>query len=382
MKSQSQIRKLNVPSKDEAVRVIEGAVEEAIINLQRKIIALTDNNARNLLRPMFDRLIQKASELLFGLSNPADDKTSDVLLPIGTRHICRKGTIYSILIEQEPSVRSLRIWDSAINGHAQVNKNSKHEIRSYSLPYVLFNFTFVRSGAHYIPQESRMGFSPTPLRTMEQSVMVPWLPNVRTEDTSGERGAVCVGGMLKSIEDQQTTPAEYIEKYLVKFWQSQFTCDLSNHIAKLHNSTEFTFKSWSAGTANDPSFVLKEKHGWYQKMCSLKNFTALKREDETKAILATQKAIKRIIDEEVEGLTSPLAEALDVDAGLYHPSDYQVKVIEKFAGEYAEKVSKQLAEHYDAAAKDNIDGLQKRAIEYLANEFAAMRADSNVDRPW
>lgn len=366
-------------SAEDAARAIEHIVENALIQVQRKVMALADTEANTILRPLAEKLSENAAALFGNLFS--DEESGNLLLPLGTRYVTRQANVISVLIEQAPCTRSLKIWDAAIKGHGADKGTGKHVVRSYSLPYVLFGFQFVKQSGGFMCNSRRVAFNTTALRNLTEDVYKPWLPNVHTE--GGQSCEICVGSVMDTSQTFKSI-SQYIEWFLAKYWQSEFTSDLSNHIAAMHKHSEFSYKEWANLTTTNPSFVLNERHSWYSRACTAAGLCRISEETKKNAYLEFKKSIKRLVDAEIEKLIDRLGESLgDVDVGLLHPSSHQVESIRQYGEAYAQAAADDISEYYSQRVQDQFDELERKTRDLMARALGSSNSsDFGLDSPW
>lgn len=244
-----------LPSKDEIVKQVKLTIEQkdwskqAIKVLNKSSAAVLDRVQQNIGVQLQEDTAPIVENFVVNLSRTLMDATVDFLnkkenaanslpvFPVGTRYIKQSGDILTVVIEQQPQVRTLSFTiDSAgaFDGDYKRHRNTYH----VGLPYTVFVLTFI--GGHW---ESLQTFwRSRPLNALSDELALAGLPNI-----SGA-GSVCMG----TFRPAAGTINNQCEQAISSFWQSDFGADHVERIKKFLNLNGMTIKQWVEKSHENP----------------------------------------------------------------------------------------------------------------------------------
>ena len=190
----------------------------------------------NLTELVEERILHSAptDQVIPFLATPIDFQM--LALPNGTRHVSSTGdgTITNLIVEQQPTVRTITINDHSTTGRSQ------HRI---AIPWTYFVFTATR------PEATAVGANPTlsgwhvfcaPQRVNRLDDPIYALPtnNVYRD------GNICFG---TAATDPGQNIGEHIDGLVTAFWNSNFNQDV-------RPTLPFgSYEAWATHTAEDPN---------------------------------------------------------------------------------------------------------------------------------
>jgi hypothetical protein len=169
------------------------------------------------------------------------------LLPPGSRWLCRRKDLLSLVVEHPPQCRTLRLSSG---------KKGEDDYQSYRLafPYVIYVLTFYRGDF----EEMKMFFRVAPLLAPADPLYHTCLPNVRGEPGHYGSQRVCLRyrpEMLEGVPLAQAVPA-----LLDFFWSTGFNQDIAGSAfarAQKLDPRFQSFSAWETATRENPLFPLE-----------------------------------------------------------------------------------------------------------------------------
>jgi hypothetical protein len=169
------------------------------------------------------------------------------LLPPGTRWLCRKQDLLSLVVEHPPQCRTLRL-SSGKKGE------DDYQTHRLAFPYVIYVLTFYRDGF----EEMKMFFRVSPLNSPEDPLYHTSLPNVRGEPGHYGSQRVCLRYRPEMLEGVPLTGA--VPALLDFFWSTGFNQDIAGSAFERTQKLDPRFQSftaWETATRENPLFPLE-----------------------------------------------------------------------------------------------------------------------------
>jgi hypothetical protein len=238
-----------------ASEVLTNVVLPTISAYQQKINVGVQDSLGDLL----DVFKQKVSEHVFNTAAGWQIYNHDnFLLPRGCRFCFSKGKSVIVVIEQDPQLRSLLMNDCMVDREKQPQYDDLVDgvpVRiTLAIPYTVFIFRFTRSELHehLLFQSVDCGWRTTPLRSIDDVLSHPLLPNIH----DGMR--VCFGSAGNTPETNEPTVSTKCEDIIGLFWNSRFNHDLANYWWNKgsYDSRLRTGNTWNEASLEDSTFIL------------------------------------------------------------------------------------------------------------------------------
>jgi hypothetical protein len=216
--------------------ILSGIVIQTIHAYQKKLNVGVQDSVSDLM----DTFKEKVLTAVFNTASGWRLANRDFFLfPRGCRFCFTKGTSTIFVIEQDPQVRTL-LMDAAILGDRApaAAANGSAERVALALPYVIF-IIHVR---HSLLSGMYCGWRGQPLRTMQDMINMPVLPNIH------DNMNVCMGTHSYTDPDAAVT----------HFWNTRFNNDLSTQWwSKAQIDPRLaTARTWARNSLEDSTFVL------------------------------------------------------------------------------------------------------------------------------
>jgi hypothetical protein len=224
---------------DVVVQTLHQYQQKVNVGVQDSVADLLETFKRKAAEAIFD----KAAGWRMAAKQP-------FLLPRNCRFCFAKGASTIFVIEQEPQLRSL-VFNRNMLG--SINPNTVNpqvgdldpERLPFALPYAVFVLHF-RNG-HYSGVYS--GWRTTPLRSLDDELSAPALPNLH------DNLNVCMGRHFCPEGDSMSDMADSV---IGTFWNSRFNNDLSAFWwdKSSLDARLVSGRAWSTASIEDPLFVL------------------------------------------------------------------------------------------------------------------------------
>lgn len=216
----------------ETAQVLKRSVDEVLKRIRQNMDAQIKEDSSPIIEDFCKNIGNKLLNISQKWVNVANES---VVFPENTRYIHRDGNSTTIVIEQQPQVRTIQI---------DLNRGS----RTYNLafPYCQFIIPFVDNklaGVVY------MGMSKKPLSDLDAMIYNPPMPNI-------ENHKICMGDFQFPKTGSMT---EKVNAIIGGFWQSTFN---NNHMAavqKFLTDNVLTFESWQERSKLNSSFILNKE---------------------------------------------------------------------------------------------------------------------------
>ncbi len=193
--------------------------------------------------------------------------TEENILPPGCKHFQRSGDYAGFVIEEKPTIRSVR-WQITTFGTSRRKEGDYSNVR-LAMPYVVHYLLFCREQF----QGSWVFFNNEPLTDINQNLGRAALQNCERS------GKMCLGVNCNEIHpkhpknlhpdsiSQEQRIARYrsarIKYYFSTFWGTSFNFDMpSPSFAELLVNKDLPFEGvldWAAKTEANPDFILQHK---------------------------------------------------------------------------------------------------------------------------
>ena len=179
-------------------------------------------------------------------------KDSPYILPKDCKLAYTKGNRTVVVIEQEPSVRSVLFTPSLVSSkdatESQGQTSSGYRFR-LSFPYITFFIVFDRGKYAY----HEIYFRNKPLLSTREHVYLAPIPNV-FRDRGPNFQPMCMGKDFGI--DKGDTLARQCEYAVGMFWQSTFNEHLGDGGGKNIDKRIKNWRTWQANTQENPLFIL------------------------------------------------------------------------------------------------------------------------------
>lgn len=237
-------------------------------NLSQTVAEKSDVATRTFIDNVVGDLSQQTNEWIRQNSNQL------LVVPEGTRLVHRDAQVVTIIVEQKPTVRTVRF------GYHGGGRESVYNNYQISLPYIQYYITFGSDGANDRFSQMYISSTTKSLETLADRVNHFPLPNV------GRDGRVCTGNM--DVGDRRgVNLVDKINHIISGFWSSNFNFDLRENCIVFFMSNfaqqyarrpddatglepmQRGFAEWAAKTTADPMFGLKAN---YQLKCAAGDF--------------------------------------------------------------------------------------------------------------
>ena len=190
--------------------------------------------------------------------------TEENILPPGCKHFQRSGDYAGFVIEEKPTIRSVR-WQITAFGTSRRKEGDYSNVR-LAMPYVVHYLLFCREQF----QGSWVFFNNEPLTDINQNLGRAALQNCERS------GKMCLGVDCNEIYPKNLHPdsisqeqriarhrSARIKYYFSTFWGTSFNFDMpSPSFAELLVNKHLPFEGvldWAAKTEENPDFILQHK---------------------------------------------------------------------------------------------------------------------------
>jgi hypothetical protein len=214
----------------QALGVVKRATALVLTRTQQDINGQIKDGSFPIVQRLTDRILEKFKKRTQVWEQQVN-KSGPMIFPSGTRFIHQDGDVTHFIIEEQPKVRTVNIY------------NHKY---SLAFPYVVFVFTF-RNGKFEI---LRVGMRTKELSSLDDVLFYPNLPN-----NTGSHG-VCYGDMLGKINSNMSVN-EQIRILIGSYWQTGFTGNGTREHADFLNRNNMSVLEWEEKSKRNPLFILK-----------------------------------------------------------------------------------------------------------------------------
>ena len=236
-------------------------------NLSATVAEKCDAVTKTFISNVVGDLSQQTNEWIRNNSNQL------LVVPEGTRLVHRDAQQVTIIVEQKPTVRTVRF------GYHTREPNT-YQNYQISLPYIQYYITFSTNNNNDRFQQMYISSTTKSLETLEDRVNHFPLPNV------GRDGRVCTGDMDVGSREGVNL-VDKINHIISGFWSSNFNYDLrencseffmsnfpEKYMSQANDRTGLEpmtrgFTEWASKTTADPMFGLKAR---YVPKCSAGSF--------------------------------------------------------------------------------------------------------------
>ena len=332
----------------QAVAILHQSTSRVLDRIKQNVDAQIKEDSSTIIEKFVDGASSKMSAMTQQWS---DNLKNDFLIyPEGTRFVWRDGSTITIIVEQQPQVRHVNVYN---------------EIFLLSMPYVQFILTFQNSilyGPMYVTCTKK------PISDIDQAVSHLPLGNIDGAHS------ICMGNSKFQVDGNMT---EQVDKFIGSFWQSQFTYDNASYLGAFMKKNFKTngdsndekhegFKFWQIETKNNALFAT-EKSTQYSVGSTFRKFLNSNGNDKNGSI-AIVKNLKKEISSAVQLIGNEINQLLsDVDFKTENREKPHVQVLQETLKEivvqsYAELweyVQMQLVEERKAMKKENEDAILK-----------------------
>lgn len=192
--------------------VIDLVVKDVLSKFHHKLGAGVEDSVSDLLdnfkQKVVDRVIEDSDEWKI-------PQSEFVIFPRNSRFLFQKGKSTIVVIEQDPTYRTLKLDKSL---YSSMGTETTERFR-LPLPYSVFVI--------HIKDQAVVNFSigwrTTPLRSLDDILNAPCLPNLHANSE------VCWGSGNKPTFSNEDSIAEICECSIASFWSSDFNRDLRTH---------------------------------------------------------------------------------------------------------------------------------------------------------
>lgn len=230
----------------QAVMVLHTAIENILVKVKQNIDAQITEDAHPIISTFVESLGTKVNVMTQQWADGV--KNELVVFPEGTRYIYRDGKMTTIIVEQQPQIRNLRVQGAN---------------RLLALPYVQFIIVF---NEHRPLKKLWVGCTKSPVTDIDQVYYHLPLPNI-------SKHQVCLGDSQWAESGNMT---EMVNQIITGFWSSSFTHDSSEHFAKFVTDNKFmpidsakrettrddwgeALKNWQALSKKDSSWIVSKE---------------------------------------------------------------------------------------------------------------------------
>jgi hypothetical protein len=296
---------------------------------------------------------QKVSEAIFDISRGWKIINREAhLFPRGCRFCHKKADSTVVIIEQDPQIRSLLFTQGMLGRQADGHSDVQERI-PLALPFVVFFLHFKEDMFCNL----YCGWRTSPLRSLQDRMFAPLLPNIRDEMS------VCVGYDLRVTG---TGIVEKSDSILSHFWNSQFNKDLSNRwwLKDQIDERLKTGREWSRASLENPTFILNLNYNYTKSAEDILNLLTMHEiePDET----SLRHKLSETIDSSVASLFSKIMRYFKkTKFDKHHPkeiTDMLIKIIKNANGEFQDLVFS-IQHEIEVLAADIEAGRQKKVVE-------------------
>lgn len=169
------------------------------------------------------------------------------ILPPGTRWLCQRKDLLSVVVEHPPQCRTL-----AVSGR----KKGGDDYGTYTLafPYILYILTFYRHDL----EEMKMFYRNSALASPADELFHTNLPNVRGEPGHYGSQRVCLRYRPEMVEGVPLVAA--VPALIDFFWSTGFNQDIAHSAferAQAREARLTSFEAWEAASKKNPLFPLE-----------------------------------------------------------------------------------------------------------------------------
>jgi hypothetical protein len=210
------------------------------------------------LRNEFHKVVHEAAQRLLKDQGHVEAAHPTAILPQGTCMHFESGGRMFVVVQEPPRIRTLKLFKSIAVDPQKGDADRTVDVRSISLPYVLFIFGVTHDphgheSGFYLSRNQKIAFLKKALSSPDDDVFMPIFPNIGSDLSICMSGTTWEGGYYSS-------PAEGIDDFRSKFWQAVFTRDYNQnwHDIKARDHEHFkSFATWERWSRKDPMYALK-----------------------------------------------------------------------------------------------------------------------------
>lgn len=231
-------------------------VEEILTRVIHKVIGQYQDKVnvgmQDSLMDLLSAFKQKVESEIFDAKNRWRVRCKDsILFPPNCRYCYTRGKATVAVIEQQPMVRTL-LFDKAMLDHRHEFDSGATERISLALPYVYFFMHFQENGGKDQFQGVYSMWSTKSLKTMDDPLSLPLLPNTHSH------GNICLGWAPAvsggTIVDLTASAISFywgstFNSHLTEFWWNKANIDRRLETAKV----------WAKNSEENPMFILNVK---------------------------------------------------------------------------------------------------------------------------
>ena len=219
-----------------------------------------------------------------------EDIREDYLLTDNLKFYRNFGDRQIVVLEEKPKLRTLymdlRFNHPQIGSHTEGSFGKGNDYSQHvtlALPYVVYVVNTMKNrDSGYSYTSMHLAFSNVPLKNLKQTVTVPLLPNMGSNE--GHATHLC----CRNLSSSQLTPMEVAQDVITKFWQTQFNYMLyrPKHMPKQFS----TFEEWAEKSKENPLFCLEvDWPGYAYPLSSTLNLDNQGRVGQLKKVIAENK---------------------------------------------------------------------------------------------
>jgi hypothetical protein len=204
---------------------------------------------------------------------PANTEEYTGTLPLGTRFHRRIRDTTVLVVEQQPTKRTILITPDVGVPYRIWQKRGMKPLCCYSVPFpyviFLFHFQWFRGGDDRYFDEPRVYafYRKAPLESEDDVLYHTNLPNIESTNC-----CICMGQTLDQFKHSDFMDInQYVHKYLARFWSRGFTCDYQDNyhqLAEKYPEYFSTIRKWQVAGKKNSNFVMDID---YRKYDFLKN---------------------------------------------------------------------------------------------------------------
>lgn len=236
----------------QAVRVMKKSSDAVLTRVQQGITTqLKEDTA-----PIIEEFVVNLSKSLMDATVNFLDKNKNAavdlpVFPIGTRYIKQNGNILNVVIEQQPTARTLLFTKAALDRLSEVSLAPPDEPLSavpyhLALPYTVFVLQFIGSEFNTFS----VYFRSTPLTSLTDELAKCPFPNI------SDPGQVCMGDFRIN---KQNKIDEQCDELITAFWSTVFGHDHLDRFVKWLYLNNMTLSQYQQKSKANPLCGLKFK---------------------------------------------------------------------------------------------------------------------------
>lgn len=235
----------------QAVRVMKKSSDAVLARVQQGITTQIQEDTAPIIQQFVVNLSRSLMDATVNFLEKNKDASIDLpVFPMGTRYIKQDGQVLNVVIEQQPTSRTLLFTKTAVeiltNPGKEVQPKAGTSTHHLALPYTVFVLQFVGNQFNNFS----VYFRATPLSSVTDELAKCPFPNI------SDPGSVCMGDFRvngnKKIDEQ-------CDDLITAFWSTVFANDHIQRFGKWLTLNNMTFEQYQQKSKDNSLCALKFK---------------------------------------------------------------------------------------------------------------------------